>query len=212
MKRICTALLGALSTSLLYLQPCAALADDGPQESLFETTLFGSYRFGGGFEKSGTSDKVHLDDGAAYAIAFNWEAADNAYYEISYSRQDAKLKTTPSFDLTIDYLQIGGYVTFENNPQRRVVPYFLMTVGAARYTPKTTALQEQTKFAAAIGTGVKFPITSHLAIRLDGRMYATFFENQNDVFCSFPAGGCVVSLHGETLLQTHVSLGFTAGF
>ena len=212
-----------------------AYAQDDLPRSLFETTFFGGYRFGGSFEQeithptTGESSQrnADLDNASSYGIALNWQQEPNAYYELSYSKSDTTLQAlqwvTPSgtptpppqleplaIDMTVEYLLIGGYVTFAE-PDDRAVPYFLLTVGAARYIPDTIEFDEMTKFAMAIGGGVKFPITKHIGIRLDGRVYATFFENSSQVFCKLP-GSCAISLQGETVLQPEASLGVTFGF
>lgn len=234
MKKISTLSIVAFAATMLAAT--AVRADEGYPRSPIEVTLFGGYNMGKSLTAleteyattTGTTrtDSARFNKGAAYSLALNWEAEPNAYYEISYSRQSTTLEfsstatptgaalstqSTSELDASIEYFQVGGYVTFAEE-QARVIPYFLLTVGGARFTPSGQNLDDVTKFAAAIGGGVKIAFTRHLALRLDARAYATFFESENEFFCQEPGVGCNVHLEGETLVQPQASLGFTVGF
>jgi Outer membrane protein beta-barrel domain len=234
MKKISTRSIVAFGAAMLA---CATVeADEGYPRTPIEITLFGGYNMSKSLTALETeyataggttrTDSARFKKGAAYSLALNWEAEPNAYYEVSYSRQSTTLEfsstatptgggaqthSTSESDASIEYFQVGGYVTFAED-QARVIPYFLLTVGGARFTPSGQNLDDVTKFAAAIGGGVKVVFTRHIALRLDARAYATFFENENEYFCQEPGVGCNVHLEGETLVQPQASLGFTVGF
>ena len=194
-----------LSTTAVTL----ANAEDVAQPPTFETTLLAGYGFGGKFEDSRTAQRINLSSGGTFGAIFNWAASEElAYYELAYHHQASSLDGPTPFDLSMDYLHIGGHVTFADHTGH-VVPYFVVTIGATRFSPDLEGLADLTKFSAAIGGGAKFPLSRRFAIRADARLYASFVGNQSDVFCEVPDLRCPVHLHGETILQTVASVGAT---
>jgi len=216
-----TVCLMAAATSLSY--PAVALATDADDHGLgIETTFFGGYRSGGAFRETVTitaadettgvvTRDVHLKDSAGFGVAINWQAEPDAFYEVAYSRQTTSLRSKAPIDLKIEYLQIGGYATFGEGGGR-TIPYVLITIGAARFSPDTVDLDAITKLAGAIGTGIKYPMTKHLALRLDVRLYAAFFASQASIFCPSTEAQCVQSIRGTTFWQPDVALGLTVKF
>jgi len=209
---------------------CAALptqvalaADTEIPPSRVEITLFGGYRFGGsgaveesipvtvGGETTNSLFEVDLEKAASYGIALNWEAETDSFYELAYSRQSSTLDASIPLDVTVEYLQIGGYYMV-GVPTAKVVPYFLLTVGGGRLTPDDADLRDTTKFAMAIGGGVKVTFTEHIGMRIDGRLYGLFLDADN-LFCASDDGvGCKIHLEGDMLVQPEVSLGLIIGF
>ena len=91
---------------------------------------------------------------ASTGVALNMQQTSDAYYELSYNRQSAGAEDTSAYDMTIEHLHIGGYVTFRD-PEARFVPYFLMTVGATRFSPDRNEFDDVIEPSLAIGGGVK---------------------------------------------------------
>jgi Outer membrane protein beta-barrel domain len=228
-----TSLATATMAFFAALGPATVTAADTPIPSRrVEVTLFGGYRTGSTFEETTTSTAngitsstvttVNLQKGSSFGLALNWEAETDSFYELGYSRQSTTLDASTPFDISIEYLQIGGYTTFAKS-SAKVVPYFLVTIGAGRLTPDkpdlsiTTSVDESlraiTKFAASIGGGAKVALTPHIALRFDARVYAMFLSSSDNLFCASPNGtGCSVHLQNDALLQPELSLGFTYGF
>jgi hypothetical protein len=218
-------ILAAAATAFCaVLGPMTGTAADTAPSSRVEVTLFGGYRFGGtgGVQESTpvtvdgvTSNKlvdVDLEKGASYGLALNWEGESDSFYELAYSKQKSTLDASTPLGVSVEYLQIGGYTLVGAN-KGRVLPYFLLTVGFGRLTPDEPDLQATTRFAAAIGGGVKVPFTPHITLRIDGRVYATFLDGEKDIFCrSADDPACTIRLQGSTLIQPEISLGFTYGF
>jgi opacity protein-like surface antigen len=228
-----TSLATAAMAFFAALGPVTVTAADTPIPSRrVEVTLFGGYRTAGTFEEttthtangttSSTVTNVSLKKGTSFGLALNWEAEADSFYELGYSRQSTTLDASTPFDISVEYLQIGGYTTFADN-SAKVVPYFLITIGTGRITPDKKdlsvtpdvdeSLRATTKFAAAIGGGAKVNLTPHIALRFDARVYATFLGNDDNLFCASTDGtGCSVHLQSDMLLQPELSLGFTYGF
>ncbi len=213
----------AITLFNLWVLPTAQAAEKDLPAKRVEATLYGGYRFGGNLQdlqtvttSGGATTETRVDarlkNSSSYGLAINWEAEPESFYEIAYSKQSSTLGAATPFDVSVEYLQFGGYTTFAE-PTAHVIPYFLLTVGAARFVPDATDLDSLTKFAAVIGGGVKVPLTSHLALRVDARLYAAFFQGQHDVFCRVRgASSCSIHLRGGTLVQPDVSLGLSYGF
>lgn len=180
----------------------------------FEATLFGGYRDGGEFDGiDPTVDPYKLDSGSLFGVTFNLQQTPTAYYELSYSRQNAGVEDTSAYDMTMEYLHIGGYVTFRD-PEGRFVPYFLMTVGATRFSPDRTEFDDAIEPSLAIGGGVKIRFTKNVGLRLEARAYGTFIDSDSELFCvsSPPSLVCEISVQGDTLIQGQALVGVTVGF
>jgi len=215
------------TASVAVLSQTAAAADPVPVEKNgFEATLFGGYRMGGSFETKPIADtevsvKRDLADEVAYGLTLNWEAAAGGYYELLYTRQDSELEQVragdnipqaDAFDLSVEYLHIGGMLEF-GEPAARVIPYFALTIGATRLTPDDERNSE-TDFSLGLGGGVKVPIGKHFAVRLDLRGYITWLDSDSDIFCISTGATslCNIRVHGDNFIQAQAGLGFTAGF
>jgi len=212
-----------------FLFPTTGVAEDTVPSTRVEVTLFGGYRTGGNIEQTtdvndsnGNPIKVDasLQKGASFGLALNWEAESDSFYELAYSRQattldavqPSSITTAMPIDVTVEYLQIGGYVTAAEKAAK-VMPYFVLTAGIGRLTPDNDDLRATTKFSAAIGGGVKLSFTEHIAMRIDARLYALFLGNENDLMCAGSGGvTCKIHLQGDMLVQPDISLGLTFGF
>jgi hypothetical protein len=211
------------------LCPTTGVAADTTPTSRLEVTVFGGYRTGGNIKQTtdindadGNPIKVDagLNKGASFGLALNWEAESNSFYELAYSRQATSLdtvnptdiKVAMPLDVTVEYLQIGGYVTAAEKAAK-VMPYFVLNAGIGRLTPNNDELRAVSKFSAAIGGGVKLTFTEHIAMRFDARVYALFLGNENDLMCAGSGGvTCKIHLQGDMLVQPDISLGLTFGF
>lgn len=180
-----------------------------------EITPFLGYMAGGEFEDpgiAGGSDRDVKED-ANYGVFFDFNAdGPERQYEVFYSKQGSEVDGATPTDLDIEYLQLGGIVNFTDNP--RVIPFFGITVGAARFTPDEPGLSTETKIAFSIGGGLKVPITDHIGIRLDTRAFVTLLDSDADIFCVSSTGNasCRIRAKSDTFLQYAGMLGVTVGF
>ena len=100
-----------------------------------------------------------------------------------YLRQSTEVDGFEPFDMDVEYLQFGGTVSYPDTEQTHVIPYFGMTVGAARFSPDGAGLDDETKLAFTIGGGLRVPITQRFSVRLDLRAFATVLDSDSDIFC-----------------------------
>ena len=214
-----------LSTGFAVLLAMAwATSSYAVQPAVFETTLFGAYHYGGEFDdRGGTFGKLKLQGGVGYGVSLNLQQTEDAYYELNYFKQSAKIKDSGQyasvngashFNLDIEYIHVGGLVAF-GDPHDRVVPYLLLTVGATRLIPTGADFRTVYEPSVAIGGGVKLPITKNVGFRVEARGYATFVDSDSKLYCSRtedPAISCDILVQSATFLQVQALAGVTIGF
>jgi len=203
----------AAAAALLCLASSPARAEEPKQYNNFELTPFVGYMAGGEFEDPTDSSDRDLDAGSDFGIIVDAAAEWWRHYEMLYLRQSTQVDGFEPFDMDVEYLQFGGTVSYPDTEQTRVIPYFGMTVGAARFSPDGAGLDDETKLALTIGGGLRVPITERFAVRLDVRAFATVLDSDSDIFCVSSGGAtCRIKVKSDMFLQYAASLGLTVGF
>ena len=195
---------------------CGATAHDDEDEqagpaALFEATPFLGYADGGAFEDPVDDTKRDLRGRRTWGVLLNAPAEYSSHYELLFSRQGTEVEGLPPLDVDVEYLQIGGTVSYPY--ARRVIPYFGMTAGAARFNPHPSGLDDTTKWSFSAGAGVRVPVTPHFGMRFDARAFVTLVDTDSDFFCE-SAGGlfCRIRARSGTLVQYAASLGVSYRF
>lgn len=196
----------ALSAAAL---PAAAQEQDYAQ---FEITPFYGYMAGGEFEDPSTNVDRDLDENNDFGVIFNAAVDEWRHYELLYSTQSTEIGGTSAIDLDVQYLQIGGTVSHPD--AEHVIPYFGITFGAARFSPDQAGLDDETKLALTVGTGVKVPITDHIGLRFDARAFISLLDTDGNIFCVSDdgVGTCAIRTKSDTFLQYHAALGLIVAF
>lgn len=188
------------------------------QENLdFELTPFAAYRIGGDFEEAETGEEFDLDDSGAFGLILNIRAKPQGQWEILYAQQSTEVDTagtfiaTESIDLDVQYFQVGGTYLYDGD---RVVPFIALTLGVTHFDPQFADLDSENYFSASFGGGIKTNLTERLGLRLEGRVYSTFLENDSRIFCSSSIGGgeCLIEATGTTLNQWEARAGLIFRF
>jgi hypothetical protein len=190
-----------------------ALAAEPEREyNRYEFTPFYGFISGGEFEDPTDSSERDLDDGSSFGLFVDIADEHWRHYEIFYTDMDTEVKGAAPFDMQVQYLQIGGTVSHPD--ARYAIPYFGMTVGAARFSPDEAGLDTETELAFSVGGGLRFPITDHVGLRFDARAFVTVLDSDGDLFCVSDAegGACRIRAKSDTFLQYAASLGVTIGF
>ena len=178
----------------------------------FEITPFYGYMAGGEFENPSTNTDRDLDENNNFGVIFNAAVDQWRHYELLYSSQSTEIGGTAPIDLDVQYLQIGG--TVSNPDAERVIPYFGITVGAARFSPDQGGFDDETKLAFTVGGGFKVPITEHIGVRFDARAFISLLDTDGNIFCVSDngVGTCAIRTKSDTFLQYHAALGLIVGF
>jgi opacity protein-like surface antigen len=184
-----------------------------PHVNNTEVTPFVGFMAGGRFEDPVDSSDRDVKEDTNFGVILDLNAdGPERQYELLYSQESTQVEGAVPLNLDVQYLQIGGIVNFMDNP--RVVPFFGITVGAARFSPDANGMDSETKIAFSIGGGLKIPITDHVGIRLDGRAFITLLDTDGNIFCvsSSTVSGCRIRAQSDTFIQYAAMLGITAGF
>ena len=199
---------------------CAFSGANAQQEdSWFEITPFGAYRFGGSFEITDSTDSYDFEDSASFGLILNFPHRQNTRWEVLYSQQstEAELQgaTTgdPVIDLDLQVLQIGGTYQFEGQA-KSVVPYLAATLGATHAKASATGSESDTFWSASIGLGMLVSPNSRVGLRLEARAYGTFTNSSTDLLClAGPAGGaCAIRIDGDLITQIETFAGVVFRF
>jgi opacity protein-like surface antigen len=202
--------MGVASLALSLTATSAMAADQDYAQ--FEITPFYGYMAGGEFENPSTNTDRDLDENNDFGVIFNSAVDEWRHYELLYTKQSTEIDGTAPIDLDVQYLQIGG--TVSNPDAEYVIPYFGMTVGAARFSPDQGGLDDETKFALTVGAGFKVPITDHIGVRFDARAFISLLDTDGNIFCVSDngVGTCAIRTKSDTFLQYHAALGLIVGF
>jgi hypothetical protein len=202
----------AAAAGLLLCLASPARAEEQREYNEFEFTPFLGQMAGGEFEDPTDDSDRDLDADTDFGIFVDAATDWWRHYEMLYVSQSTRVKGATPFDLDVQYLQFGGTVAYPDS-SHRVVPYFGMTVGAARFSPDGSGLDDETKFAFTIGGGVRVPITDHFGVRLDLRAFGTVLDSESDLFCVSDGGlTCRIKAKGDFFLQYAANLGVIIGF
>ncbi len=191
--------------------PASAVADHLPP-TRFEITPMIGVATGGSFDDDLNNGSFDVDDNTVNGLAFHITSVAGGQYEFSYWREDTSLKSSllftpgPKFDVTVDYLQIGG--TYPSDFSNGLYPYVVATIGASRWDPDQAGLDSETFFAGTIGAGLRYNMTERLALKLEGRALGSFVDSNGSVFCfSNGGGGCVIAVSGNLVTRWTAAAG-----
>ncbi len=203
--------MAAVAALLLLASPARAAEPQKAHTNDFEFTPFVGYMAGGEFEDPADNSDRDLDEDSAFGLIVNAAVDDWRHYEFLYTKQSTSVDGTTPIDMDVEYLQIGGIVSYPD--ASRVIPYFGLTVGAARFSPDAPGFDDETKLAASVAGGVRVPITEHFGVRLDLRAFITVLDTDGDLFCVSDGGlTCNIRAKSDTFLQYSANLGVTIGF
>lgn len=183
---------------------------------MFEVAGFGALAVGGRFRLAdagasgtGTGSSVSLADHGAFALTADLLADEGSQYELFYSREATGLSGNagvPHTKVTVEYLHLGGTLLLDDEP--KVKPYIVGGLGIARFTPGAEGSTD-TRFSASLGLGLRWPVTRHFSVRLEGRGFVTLVNPDTAVFCRSDQNGLLCRIHGSG--QTFFQGEFLAG-
>jgi hypothetical protein len=121
--------------------------------------------------------------------------------------------TEQQFDLDIDYYHVGALYQWKT---KSVSPFIVGSIGIADLDPQDGFNSGTRRFSTSFGGGVKIPLSSHVAVRFEGRGFwtdtgDTRFDDDDDDDDSHHRchddDGC-----SSGLVQGQVRLGVTVSF
>lgn len=174
-----------------------------------EIIPFAGYRFGETVTEESTGNLLKMEETSSLGFMATTRNDATSTYDFLFSRQDTRIKPTTgaTIDLTIDYYQIGGTRYY---PQKSVQPFVSGGLGLTHVSPANTLYNAETNFSLSIGGGVKVPMGERIALRLEGRGYATVVSGSGAILCV--NGGCVASFSGNLYVQFEALAGLSVSF
>jgi hypothetical protein len=201
------------AVSLCHATPAAA------QDKLFkfEITPFAAYRIGGQINEQNGNGQFELNESAAQGIMLDVGVNPNGQWELLYARQDTEAATQgffvndPQFDLDVEYFHLGGTYLFDGDNTR---PFVVVTLGLSHFDPQLAGLDSENYFSASIGGGLQLNASKRIGVRLEGRVFTTFVDNDSNIFCSSTggAGACLIQVEGSTITQWEARAGLVFRF
>jgi hypothetical protein len=176
-----------------------------------EVTPFAGYRLGSGFGWPVTGPVAEPAGAPSFGIAVDVRIGHGEAVEVLFTRQQARVDVFDPVDgfarvlVTVDQWQFGGT---QEIGRGRIRPFFAGTLGVARFAQPGYS---EVHFSVGGGGGAEFFATRHVALRLDGRVYATFVDGGSTVGVCSP-GLCVISLDVSVVWQADFTAGVTFAF
>jgi hypothetical protein len=182
------------------------------QSSPLEITAFTGYRFGGDFDNAEKSNYYQLDEASSKGILVAWPYNEHQQGEllISHYSSDISSDTASSMQeskMKVTYVHLGGNVPLQDG----TVPIWLSGgVGLTRLSIEEDSFSDETKFSANIGFNTRFQLSENIALKLDSRLYATFFDSDSELFCE--DNKCTATITTDIWFQSELNLGLTYRF
>jgi hypothetical protein len=176
-----------------------------------EIAPFVGYRFGGDFYELTSNRTVDTDGAASLGLIGNVRLTHDLFFEAFFTHQEAHV-TIPSnaqpssrVRVTVNHFQAGGLRELEPG---RVRPFLTGTVGLTHYEAEGN---HEVRFSLAAGGGVKLYPVRNLAVRFDGRVFATIVDADVDtLFCS--PGICFGSFDVRAMWQAEFTAAIAISF
>lgn len=180
----------------------------------FELTPLIGYRFGGDFDTSrdAVHNRIELSEETSYGLLSAWSFDRKRQGEFLVSHYNTSFSNADDFsagntDLSITYAHIGDNVPISEG----VVPFYVTGgLGLTHLAPKAEQLSNETRFSVNVGLASKIPLSENVSLRLDGRLYGTFFNSDSAIFCD--AETCAIYISSDIWFQSEVSAGITYRF
>lgn len=178
-----------------------------------EIAPVGGYRFGGGFFERVTQQPVDLDGARAVGVVVNVPLRDGLFVEALVTHQEAGVTVPESasgpatrWRIAVDHWQGGGLQEFGRG--RRARPFLTGLLGLTRYAAEG---DNEIRFTASAGGGVKLMPVPRVGVRLDGRVFATFVEAEGRAIACSP-GICLVGFDADVVWQAEFTVGLVVAF
>jgi len=205
--------LGFISFFCLLFISITASAED--KNNNIEITPFVGYRFAGDFNAINSdaeiTTNIRLNEDTSYGFLLAWDYDRKRQGELLVSHYTSRfsqgLNLASNDNLAITYVHIGGNVPISDG----VVPLFVTGgLGLTHFSPDDSLLSDETRFSFNLGLATKILISEQISLRFGGRVYATLFNSDSQIFCN--KQNCAVSISSDLWIQSEVNVGITFSF
>ncbi len=187
----------SMLAGLMAALPAAADSSDDRRIELTPTIV---YRSGGEFDTDFIFDlgfDLEVEDSESIGLTLGVGLSRHWTLEFLWDQQESVLidegfifgPDVELFDLDVTYAHVG--VTYEWTPGH-IRPFIAGSMGATVFQPSPSDLSDETRFSTSLGGGVKVMFNENFGLRLEGRIFSTFMEDDEDFYCADD-----YFLHGE---------------
>lgn len=165
-----------------------------------EITPVVGFRDGATLHPENGEGRAEANPSLSFGLIGDFPVRDDGRIEAFFDRQvlefssDAPSGSEP-FDLTIDYLQVGGVY---EPVRRKSRPFVAAAVGLSRLDATSARVDHSVALSGSLGGGFKVPLGARLALRLELRGYASLTETAIQATCG---PGCNIELHADGWYQ-----------
>lgn len=203
-------------TSLISLSVFSS--DLAAKETEFEITPMVGYHFGGDFYTpvGETETKIKLAEEISYGGIFAWSIDRDKQGEVFISHYETNFTELTSLPtqapvnkdaMSITYAHLGGNVRVSEG----FMPVYVAGgLGLTHLAPDDAVFDSETRFSMNLGLMTKAALTESLSLTMSGRVFATFFDSEKQIFCG--DGACLISIDSDLWLQTELNLGLAFKF
>jgi hypothetical protein len=203
-------------TALILLLLTVQLSQ--PVWASWEVSPFAGGRLGGSITmENSTYDRLELQNSPVVGLAIGGDVSDEGAVEVLWSHQETTLRgrlTSTGMkedvtDIASDQFFLNGLYYLQEGPLR---PFALAGMGATSMRPYGK-YENVTRFAWALGGGVKYYFNKVWGMRADARWVPTAIQSDSSVFCRSDAGAqCIVTSSGTMLDQFELTGGIFVRF
>ena len=192
---------------LLFGGPCA-----WARQPQIDITPFVGIRAGGTFQDEQMDETLTVDEAQSYGLTVDMDYDATGQVQLLWSRQSSEFKVPSSsagkLHLDIDYYHFGG--TYSWSQDERYKPYVAFSVGATNFIPTDPGYSNELRFSMGLGLGLKYFMTQHVGLVVEGRGYGTFLGSEGSIFCS--GGNCRIRVASELFAQIEGRAGIVFRF
>jgi hypothetical protein len=165
-----------------------------------EIAPFAGLQYGGSFNSAATGRHVSFGAGLQYGGTVDVGINENWDVELLYARQSTDLSSLPRIDLTIERYMAGVREEKGDGPARFLGVFLL---GLTRFAPGLDGSDADERFTAALGLGVRAPLSPRFGLRADARAYYTVVTSGGGTACV--NGACLFVFGSSGILQGDVT-------
>lgn len=198
---------------LLFVTAASAVGQN------FEVTPFVGGQINGGLDISnGFFNRIEVQNGLNYGVAAGYLLGEHSGIEFMWNRNKAGTtaqtsgggSSTKVFDLTTNQY-LGNFLFHFSDRETPLRPFAMFGLGATNLSPDNGG-NSITRFAFALGGGVKYNISPHIGARLQGKWSPTYITTTNGGFWCDPIFGCWAVGNDHFLHELDLTVGLTLRF
>lgn len=206
-------MLPAVALLLLFAVPASADNEWSPRVLI---APFYGYRFGGSVHDFYTDTDYNLKGTKAYGGSIALNLRPGVWAEVIYDHQPTRIEINslyygiPDLEMNVDEWLAAGYRDIVTGSDT-VTPFVGAVAGLTHFSSPEGLFASNDRFALGMDLGARYlPPDSHLGLRIDGRLYATFVDGGSTFYVG--PGGLGIGYQGTSVVQGEVAGGVVFAF